>query len=130
MLNPISDLVNVDIIGGKHVRLNDELAHFCSYGNVMVPAGFVSDLASIPRVFWRIAPPWDAHCVAAVVHDFIYVTGHCGGATQRPFTRKQADLLFLHMMEQAGVGWAKRHAMYRAVRMFGRGVWSKKGRNA
>jgi hypothetical protein len=39
---------------------------------VTVPAGFVTDFASIPRPFWSILPTWGKYGPPAVVHDFLY----------------------------------------------------------
>ena len=79
---------------------------------ITVPAGFETDFASVPRVFWRVVPPWGRYSWAAVVHDYLYYSGL--------FTRAQADKIFLILMEDLGVTWWKRQAMYRLVRA---GAW-------
>ncbi|HIE98682.1 MAG TPA: DUF1353 domain-containing protein, partial [Fuerstia sp.] len=40
---------------------------------VVVPAGFVSDGASIPRLFWAIIGPpiGSSHLLPAIVHDYL-----------------------------------------------------------
>ena len=50
-----------------------------------VPKGFVSDGASIPKMFWGlIAPCIDGRTIrAAIIHDWLYSTGI--------LSRKQAD---------------------------------------
>jgi len=35
------------------------------------PVGFKTDLASIPRIFWTILPPFWKYARAAVIHDWI-----------------------------------------------------------
>lgn len=42
---------------------------------IRVPAGFVTDFASIPRAFWVVLPPTGKYGKAAVVHDYLYVMG-------------------------------------------------------
>lgn len=80
---------------------------------IRVPAGFVTDFASIPRFFWRVLPPTGSYGKAAVVHDYLYRT------TTFPVTRKQADCIFHEAMGTLGTaGWV-RSVMYRAVRVFG-----------
>jgi hypothetical protein len=37
---------------------------------VIVPKGFVTDFASIPRPFWSIVPTWGKYGPPAVVHDY------------------------------------------------------------
>ena len=81
---------------------------------IVVPAGFVTDWASIPRFLWRVFPPWDRHMRAALVHDYIYKTAESGVAT-----RKEGDLIFRKLMKVLVVIYAKRWAMWSAVRAIG-----------
>ena len=37
---------------------------------IIIPAGFATDLATIPRIFWALLPPSGVYEKAAVVHDF------------------------------------------------------------
>lgn len=85
------------------------------FGNFVVPAGFVTDYASVPRFLWSIAPPEGEYDEAAVAHDWLYFT--------KRFKRDQADKVFLEGMQTCGVNFAKRRAMYRAVRTFGWWPW-------
>lgn len=81
-----------------------------------VPAGFDTDLASIPRIvpISRV----DAHIPAAVVHDRCYTMGgECG------LTRVEADRLMLCGMKCLGVYWLRRWVIYAAIRTFGQGKW-------
>lgn len=87
---------------------------------VLVPAGFLTDFASIPRVFWRvIGPPTgfgSPYGKAAVLHDFLY---QCPGRR----TRKDCDDVFLDAMEMSGVGRVRRTVIYLAVRAGGGAAW-------
>jgi len=77
---------------------------------VIVPAGFVTDFASIPAP-GRILISGHGHDRwAAVVHDYLYSIRH---------DRKQADAVFLEALELMGVNLIKRRLMYRAVRTGG-----------
>lgn len=60
-----------------------------------VPAGFKSDLASIPIIIRAIFPPWGRYTKAALVHDWDYKTGG------RP--KLAADLWFMYGMRRYGV---------------------------
>src|SRR5262249_18421752 len=42
------------------------------YPSVHVPIGFVTDFASIPRMFWSALRPDGLYAYAAVVHDYLY----------------------------------------------------------
>ncbi len=85
---------------------------------VDVPAGFVTDFASIPAFAQFLIQPFGRHAPAAVIHDFLYAIG-------TPKARKYADLLFLHAMRDAGVPAFRRRLMYAAVKL---GGWRGYGR--
>jgi len=82
---------------------------------IVVRAGFQTDLASIPRAFWAILPPFGRYTAAAVLHDYLY-QAHDG-------TRLHADMTFLAAMEELKVRRWKRAVMYQAVRLFGKPAW-------
>lgn len=78
---------------------------------VTVPVGFITDFASVPRIFWAILPKWGKYGNAAIIHDFLYSTGIK--------SRKESDKIFLDGMAVLNVPKWKRYAMYYAVRIFG-----------
>lgn len=78
-----------------------------------VPAGYVTDGASVPRFLWRVlGPPVAADTVgAAIRHDYAYATGRV--------SRAEADNeLYLHL-RVAGVGVPRAFAYWLGVRLFG-----------
>ncbi|HAF4828314.1 TPA: DUF1353 domain-containing protein [Salmonella enterica] len=82
---------------------------------IEVPAGFVTDLASVPRIFWTFLPPDGKYAKAAIIHDYLY-----DNALR---TKREADRIFLDGMTVLGVPRWKRTIMYWAVRLFGRGKY-------
>lgn len=84
-----------------------------SLGVLDIPAGFVTDLTSTPRALWAVLAPADEYLEAAIPHDWLY-----SPANDR-FTRAQADALMLELMHNLGVGWLRRGAIFRALRLFG-----------
>jgi hypothetical protein len=78
---------------------------------IRVPAGFITDFASVPRFFWRVLPPTGQYGKAAVIHDYLYRTHGASKAL--------ADQVFLEASTVLGVPVWKRHAMYYAVKLFG-----------
>lgn len=81
-----------------------------------VPAGFRTDLASVPRlplVYWACGSCANE---AAVVHDFLY------GA--RLVDRATADAVLLEASAVTGVPWLRRTLMYWGVRLFGASHWA------
>lgn len=94
-------------------------------GYVKVPEGFMTDFASVPRLFWNIIPPWGVYGKATVVHDFLYCfkTYTDPYGMTRKATKEFADITFYNAMGVLGVkGW-KRKTMYFAVKWFGGKSW-------
>jgi hypothetical protein len=96
-------------------HLTAPMAAMYSLGHISVPRGFITDLASIPRLLRPVLDQNDASRAPAVLHDYLY----CGQFT----SRAAADLLFLEALQRAGISRIKRYAMYAAVRTFGRSYW-------
>jgi hypothetical protein len=92
---------------------------------VVVPVGFVTDFASIPKVLWNVLPPTGSYGKAAVVHDLLYrtavvrVTTSIGSTYDRAIDRARADAIFLEAMQTLGVGWFTRSTIYSGVRVGG-----------
>jgi len=99
--------------GDRLFRLMAPFSYRSSRGTITVPAGFVTDGASIPRVFWSILEPFGPYFEAALIHDFLY------SPWNRRFTRRQADLIFKEAMFNSGLDWVRRETIYRAVRLGG-----------
>ena len=82
---------------------------------IEVPADYVTDLASVPRVLWSIFPPHGRYAKAAIVHDYLY--------SNALGTKQWADSVFLEAMTVLNVPRWRRTVMYLAVRLFGRGKY-------
>ena len=78
---------------------------------VVVPVGFASDGASVPRALWSIYPPFGKYLEAAVVHDYFCVTHEIDSVT--------AAKVFREAMKVCGVNKWRRNKMYWAVRIGG-----------
>lgn len=78
---------------------------------VVVPEGFCTDFASVPRLPIIYLATADTAHAPAVVHDWLYTSGD--------LPRRIADKIFLEAMEAVGVPWLRRQAMYAAVRLMG-----------
>ena len=85
----LSGPLRVEILpNGMTARLTQPFRVRTGAGRIIeVPAGFETDFASVPRLFWRVVPPWGRYSPAAVVHDYLYHTGKV--------SRLAADRLFL-----------------------------------
>jgi len=80
-----------------------------------IPAGFVTDFASVPRCLWLILPPMGKYGKAALLHDWFY--------NVKTTTRREADRIFFQAMLLMGVAKWKAWVMYVAVRLFGWTRW-------
>jgi hypothetical protein len=85
-----------------------------------VPVGFVTDFASIPRVFWSLLPPDGEYTYPAIIHDYLYWT------QQR--TREDADEIFKIGMQEFSVKESVVTAVYQAVRLGGGSAWNENAR--
>ena len=79
---------------------------------IMVPAGFITDFASIPKILWNVLPPTGGYGKAAVIHDWLY-------RTKGIATRKQADDVLMEAMIFLKVDWWTRWVIYGGVRVGG-----------
>ena len=102
--------------GSRRFRLAHYFRYVSSLGTITVPCGFLTDGASVPRIFWNIFDPFGPYFPAALVHDYLYSLSSNGHFT---CDRKTADLLFKEAMFNCGVGWAMRETIYHAVRIGG-----------
>ena len=101
-------------IDDKYWLVNEEYRYQTSKGLVVVPKGFRTDYASVPRIFRNIINSYGKHGRAAVVHDWLY-SNQC----KINITREEADKIFLEIMVEWNVKKYKRILMYVLVRMFG-----------
>jgi hypothetical protein len=79
----------------------------------VVPEGFVTDLASIPRILWPLYAPNHVETIpAAVIHDYLYF---CPGN----FSRQDVDYIFYQALINEGIKTSTALKYWLAVRTFG-----------
>jgi len=115
--------LDVRFLDGKNWKLLEKFEYYIGEkenNNVIkIPKGFITDFASIPRIFWTIiGHPTGKYGKSAVIHDWLYRKG-IG-------TRKQADKIFLDGMKVLRVFYLRRWTIYFAVRLFAFGSWKGK----
>ncbi len=96
--------------------LNLELEVKGKIHKLTIPKGFVTNFASVPKVFWNLISPYDAG-EAAVLHDFLY--------KYQIFDKQTCDRLFLKGMKVIKVGFLKRNTMHNIVCWLGDSTWEK-----
>lgn len=83
-----------------------------------VPAGFVTDLASIPRWLWWWQAPHEGTMAPAIVHDFLY--------WEQPCTKDEADAVMYIAMRQTGMTEFSANRVYDGIRTkFAQDAWDK-----
>ena len=123
----LSDLV-VKKVGGEQWELVQPLVYASAYLDrvITVPAGFIHDFASVPRLPVIYSLFGNEGHRAAVVHDWLYQTKQHPDAeavgTSVTLTRKQADDVFKEALHCCVPSW-KAAAMYAAVRAAGGLYW-------
>lgn len=90
------------------------------YPAVRVPSGFVTDLASIPRVFWSMLRPDGLYTYPAIVHDYLY--------WEQKTTRAMADDILKFAMADFQVDALTVETVYRGVRVGGGFAWDENAR--
>ena len=93
-----------------------------SYGQNrhVIPAGFVTDLSSIPRFMWRLYPPSFPYSrEASIPHDYIYRLGW------KEYSKEYADQMFRDIMLYQGASSRDAWKFHKAVSWFGKGGWNK-----
>lgn len=135
-MSSFTDCLQVEFLSGRTWRTSRAFSYWTDCDDALpesfglasrcttvlsVPAGFVTDFASIPRALWPvIGHPAGPYVQAAVLHDCLY---------REPgmfVTRAKADAIFLEAMEVLGVSWWRRRAMWAAVRAFGGAAWEER----
>jgi hypothetical protein len=103
------------LLNGIDWELQREVRYATNVGDVIyIPAGFITDFASIPWFFRRIfQPATGKHRRAAVVHDWLYRT------STEPYTKEKSDLIFLEIMKDDGVSKMAREVLYNSVKFGG-----------
>jgi len=91
-----------------------------AFRSITVPAGMLTDLASVPRLFRGFVGRVGPHLEAAIVHDYLYlawqlIEGHGAREADRNF----ADRLMLAGMKESGVHWFHLNGIFKSISLAG-----------
>lgn len=153
-MSSFTDDLEIVYIGGGMFRVLKGFRYYVGAENsedwVDVPAGFLTDFASVPDILDRIILRDGDYNQAAVVHDFLYYLHRVLRDRSLPGfkldkfmegypldtvkdrDRNQVDKIFydamtlLDSLPQYQIPWWKRQLMYRFVHMFSWIPWNKK----
>jgi hypothetical protein len=111
----------LDYLGDRKWRLTNRYVYHDAAGDIVIPKGFVSDLASVPRFAWWLISPMDLSEVAPLVHDFVCRTPKM----RERYTSRAAHQVFFSIMLKENVPLWRALLSYLAVLL--RGPKWKKG---
>lgn len=75
---------------------------------IVVPIGFITDLASIPRVLWWWQAPHEGTMAPGIIHDYLYWEQSC--------TKDEADAVMYLAMLEIGLGSFNSNRVYDGIR--------------
>lgn len=87
------------------------------YFSITIPAGFVTDLASIPVPLNLIYNKTGSYAAAGILHDYLYWTQFC--------QRHESDRFIKEGLKASGSGFITRNTIKYGVYLFGWGAWDK-----
>ena len=110
---PVMDELRIKIerIGARRAVVMEDTELF----GVMIPKGFETDGATVPRLFWFILSPFTLGLYAAICHDFQLSNGDKYIAKRR----KEIDKQFKYNLIDSGVNPIRAYASWIGVR-----IWS------
>ena len=106
--------VIVQQISDERWKLVEPLIYRGNEDTFEVAAGFETDFASVPRIFWSVVPRYGRYTRAAILHDYLVEEARHGR-----FNRCDADGIFRRSMRELGVPFITRWIMWAAVRLGG-----------
>lgn len=102
-----------------HVRVSQHLAllteplrYSGQRQSFIVPAGFVTDFASVPRWVTWLVPTLGSYTLAAILHDWLCTVGITAGIV----TSRDADGIFRRVAREEGTGPVTRWLLWTGVR--------------
>ena len=109
---PLQVQLDTETVGSTTwIVISDLIYNDPKFGKIVVPAGFVTDFASVPRIPVIFELVGADGSLGATVHDYLYHNG--------TIERKDVDGIFLDILLNSGIGKVRSYMMYYGVRAFG-----------
>jgi len=99
---------------GSRWRLVEPLRYSGNHETFVVPAGFTTDFASVPKALTWLVPRYGRYTKAAILHDYLW-----GLCREGRFDWTDADGLLRRAMRELDVPFLRRWMMWGAVRLAG-----------
>ncbi|RBY94895.1 hypothetical protein DQ244_06510 [Blastococcus sp. TBT05-19] len=104
--------VVVRSVDDDHWSVEEPLVYRGRRDRFVVPAGFLTDFATVPRLVVWLVPRFGRYTAAAILHDWLCTEGIRSGAVTSP----EADGIFRRVMRENGVPVLRRWLMWCGVR--------------
>lgn len=119
-----------DALGKDHWRVLETFKFYYGVNDslrwAVVPAGFLTDGASVPRMFWGVIAPWGPWGQAAALHDYLLEYKVAYHKNERTLvTRDDADRFFGEALKVTKMPRWKRWLMYAGVRLWTKFGWNR-----
>lgn len=101
-------------IDNKNYSVDENIEYYVGKGKIIVPKGFITDLASVPECLQWVIKPYGEHSSSAILHDFLYSKYNTYG-----INKMDSDKIFLKTMLKCGVEERVACYMFTAVSLFG-----------
>lgn len=98
----------VEELDAKFWRVTEPFVYRGASGEFVIPAGFRTDFASVPRPLVWLIPRYGIYTRAAILHDYLLSTNAVSVA--------DADGIFRRSLHELGVSLPRRWMMWAAVR--------------
>lgn len=113
------DRVEVEQVSVRNWMLRWSLVYRGQTHGVAIPAGYVTDFASVPRAFSWLIPAFGIYTRAAIVHDFLItdILPKQAHLEVPEFTSRDVDGIFRRILRELGVPFTRRWLMWAGVRL-------------
>ena len=92
---------------------------------IVIPKGFRTDLASVPRVFHSVINTYGDFIIAAIIHDWLYKTDYKRDLLGDYQGRLMADREMRIWSDKYNSSTFENVSMYWGVRMFGSSIYKR-----
>lgn len=105
--------VLVEALDATRWRLAETLVYEGEVDRFVVPAGYVTDFATVPRIAVWLIPRFGNYTRAAILHDWLLTDALPAGMV----TARDADGIFRRVLRELGVPVSRRSLMWVGVRL-------------
>lgn len=110
---PFTNKLRIDEEGATTWKLATPLVYKGNTDTFVVPVGYVTDFATVPRFLHWLVSPYGAYTNAAILHDWLLTDE----IPAQRITSRDADGIFRRVMKELGVAGPLRWLMWSAVRL-------------